>query len=42
MNTFLKLKEKDKCLGILYLGYPSIDWPKGQRKPIEYLTDWNE
>ena len=42
MNTFLKLKEKDKCLGVLYLGYPSIEWPKGQRKPIEYITDWNE
>jgi nitroreductase len=42
MNNFLKLKEKDKCLGILYLGYPAIDWPRGQRKPIDYLTDWNE
>jgi hypothetical protein len=29
-------------LGILYLGYTTIDWPKGQRKPIEYITDWNE
>ena len=42
MNKFLKLKTEDKCLGILYVGYPSIDWPKGQRKPIEYLTEWNE
>ena len=40
INSFLKIKSNDKCLGILYLGYPIIDWPKGQRKPIEYLTDW--
>ena len=42
MNQFLKLKPQDKCLGILYIGYPSIEWPQGQRKPIEYITDWNE
>ena len=42
MKTYLKLKSEDKCLGILYLGYPTIDWPKGQRKPIEYLTEWND
>lgn len=40
VNEFLKLGEKDKCLGIFYMGYPSIEWPKGQRKPIEYLTEW--
>lgn len=39
----VSLSEKDHCLGLLYLGYvnPS-DWPKGQRKPIEYLTNWHE
>lgn len=36
------LKKKDRMLGFVYLGYPKIDWPKGQRKPIEYLTEWNE
>lgn len=40
MNDFLELDEKDKCLGIFYMGYPEIEWPKGQRKPIEYLTKW--
>lgn len=40
MNEFLGIGEKDKCLGLFYMGYPSIDWPKGQRKPIEYLTTW--
>lgn len=41
-NAFLGLGEKDKCLGFFYLGYPEISWPKGQRRPIEYLTEWHE
>lgn len=40
MNDFLSLPKGEKCLGLFYVGYPSIDWPKGQRKPIEYLTQW--
>jgi nitroreductase len=40
MNDFLGLKEKDKCLGLFYIGYPSIEWPKAHRKPIEYVTEW--
>jgi nitroreductase len=40
MNEFLGINEKDKCLGILYIGYPEKEWPKGQRKPIEYFTEW--
>lgn len=44
MNTFLELEGKDKCLGLFYIGYPKDDykWPKGQRKPIEYITTWVE
>jgi len=40
MNEFLRLEEKDKCLGLFYIGYPSIDWPKSHRKPLEYTTEW--
>ncbi len=40
MNDFLGLNNKDKCLGIIYIGYPNEEWPKGQRKPIEYFTQW--
>jgi nitroreductase len=40
MNDFLNLTEEDKCLGLFYLGYPSNEWPKGHRKPIEYVTKW--
>ncbi len=39
-KNFLDLNTKDKCLGFLYIGYPNIDWPKGQRRPIEYYTEW--
>jgi nitroreductase len=41
MKEFLGLGEKDRCLGLFYLGYSGIDWPKGQRKPLEYFVDWN-
>lgn len=40
MNAFLNLGEKDKCLGLFYIGYPSIEWPKKHRRPIEYTTEW--
>ncbi len=40
MNEFLGLGEKDKCLGLFYIGYPSIDWPKAHRKPLDYTTKW--
>jgi nitroreductase len=40
MNQFLEIGEKDKCLGLFYIGYPSIEWPKAHRKPLEYTTKW--
>lgn len=40
MNSFLNIGEKDKCLGLFYIGYPAIEWPKGHRKPLEYTTEW--
>lgn len=40
MNDYLGLNAEDKCLGIFYLGYPAIEWPKAHRKPIEYVTEW--
>ncbi len=39
-KAFLGIEKNDKCLGLFYMGYPSIDWPKGHRKPIEYVTQW--
>lgn len=40
MNEFLKIGQDDKCLGLFYIGYPAIEWPKAHRKPIEYTTEW--
>ncbi len=39
-NRFLGLGEQDKCLGLFYVGYPDIEWPKAHRKPLEYVTKW--
>ena len=41
-GSFLKLEENQTCVGLFYLGYPEIEWPKGQRKPIEYVTKWRQ
>lgn len=37
MNEWLGLKEKDRCLGLFYLGYPAEEgaWPKGRRGSID-------
>lgn len=42
MNDFLKIEDHETCLGLFYIGYVKEDytWPKGQRKPIEYFTEW--
>jgi nitroreductase len=40
MNQFLELSEKDKCLGLFYIGYPSVEWPSSHRKPLEYNAKW--
>jgi len=42
MKSYLNLGEKDKCLGLFYIGYPNIDWPKSHRKPLEYKTEWRK
>lgn len=42
-KSFLNLGPDDQCLGFLHLGYPDLEeWPKSQRKPIEYKTTWHE
>ncbi|MDD2983765.1 MAG: nitroreductase [Crocinitomicaceae bacterium] len=40
MNEFLKIGADDKCLGLFFMGYPAVEWPKGQRRPLEYVTEW--
>ena len=40
MKEYLNLEEKDKCLGLFYLGYTDKDWPVSHRQPLEYHSEW--
>ncbi len=43
MVEFLGLHPQDRCLGLFFLGYPAVEWPKGYRKPlpefVRYATE---
>jgi nitroreductase len=41
MNKFLCLNDSDKCLGILYVGYPEEMESLAHRKPLEYISKWH-
>lgn len=36
----LGLSDRDRVLGLFYVGYPSGDWPSGQRNPIHDKVVW--
>ena len=42
MNAYLGIGEKDRCLGIFYLGHPAEGdaWPKGRRQSIEDRVEY--
>ncbi|MBK0402480.1 nitroreductase [Adhaeribacter sp. BT258] len=41
MKTYLKLREEDLVLGILYLGYTDKETPEGKRNtPLDEKIDW--
>jgi len=44
MTEWLGLGEKDRCLGIFYLGYPADgqSWPKGRRRTIEDKLEFHD
>jgi nitroreductase len=42
VRAFLELTEEQECVGFFYIGYPEIEWPTGQRRPIEYVTTWKK
>jgi len=43
MKIFLGIGEKDKCLGLFFVGYPAIDWPKRtDRLERRHVTEWVE
>jgi len=39
-TDFMGFGKDAKILGLIYIGYPQGEWPKGQRKPIEYISTW--
>lgn len=43
MRDFLALGPAGSCLGLFYMGYPAVDWPRGYRKPlpdfVQYCTE---
>jgi nitroreductase len=39
-HHFLELKPGDRCLGLIYVGYPEGEWPEQHRRPLEYSTKW--
>ena len=39
-SAYFDMDENTKILGLIYIGYPKGEWPKGQRKPIEYISTW--
>jgi len=46
IRDYFKLNEGDRCLGFLYLGYPSEGWPQSKRGPVAdkvtYITERSE
>lgn len=40
MRQLLGIPESQRCLGLFYLGYPSGEWPRSHRRPLEYATKW--
>lgn len=42
MREYLGLGQKDRVLGLFYLGYPSGDWPAGNRTPIDEKVTWRD
>ena len=43
LHPFLQLGERDRCLGLFYLGWPKagIPWPQGSRRPASDKTIWH-
>ena len=42
MRRLLELGDAGKALGLVYIGYPSGDWPNGHRRPLEMVSRWVE
>lgn len=38
MARFLGLGPEGRCMGLFYMGYPKVEWPKGYRKSVRDLV----
>ncbi|MEO8591381.1 MAG: nitroreductase [Flavobacteriales bacterium] len=41
MREFIGLGQQDQAMGLFYIGYPAIEWPKGYRRPLDQLATWH-
>lgn len=39
---FLGLTPPQRCLGVLYLGFPSSEWPTSSRGPVSQKVTWRD
>ncbi|MBL9180426.1 MAG: nitroreductase [Verrucomicrobiaceae bacterium] len=39
---WLQIGAEDRCVGLIYLGWPRVglNWPQGRREPVETKTRW--
>ncbi len=42
LKNLLSLNVKDKCMGLIYVGYPEDELPKGKRSIIYNKVEWRE
>lgn len=40
MAKFLGIEAPQRCLGFMYVGWPAIAWPDGERQPIATKVTW--
>ena len=41
MRDHMGLGPEDRSLGLFFVGYPGIEWPKGQRRPLDQVVTWH-
>jgi nitroreductase len=42
MRDHMGLGPQDRSLGLFFIGYPAIEWPKGYRRPLDQVVTWHD
>jgi nitroreductase len=42
MREYLGLGPEDQALGLFYIGYPAVEWPKSHRRPLDQVVHWRD